>query len=103
MVGTAVYQFAWYVVKSSQNSVAENFGGTITDPPEPSGARKPANSPWTWKRGMTRYVLSFLLSLYVASTFCIVLVRLAWVSGTAFGLPVVPEVCSTRATSSGRA
>lgn len=38
---TAVYQLALNLVKSFQNSLAENLFGTITVPPERSGARKP--------------------------------------------------------------
>lgn len=45
MVGTAVYQLALCSMKSCQNVVAENFGGTITEPPERRGARNPASSP----------------------------------------------------------
>jgi len=54
IVGTAVYQFALCVIKSVQNVDAENFGGTITVPPEARGVRKPASRPWTWKSGITR-------------------------------------------------
>lgn len=52
--GTAVYQLALNLVNSGQNDCAEKRGGTITEPPEWSGARNPASRPWTWKRGMTR-------------------------------------------------
>ena len=45
MVGTAVYQFALCMMKSSQNSEAENLEGTMTEPPDNNGARKPARSP----------------------------------------------------------
>ena len=63
IVGTAVYQLALYVTKSSQNSEAENLRGTMTEPPDNSGARKPASNPWTWNRGMTSIVLSAGVSL----------------------------------------
>lgn len=63
IVGTAVYQFALCVIKSSQNSDAENLSGTITDPPDNKGARNPASRPWTWKRGMTSMVRSSGVSL----------------------------------------
>ena len=56
-------------MKLSQNSEAEKRDGTITDPPEKRGARNPASSPWTWKRGMTNKVRSFAVNLYVAWTF----------------------------------
>ena len=56
-------------MKLSQNSEAEKRDGTITDPPEKRGARKPASSPWTWKRGMTNKVRSFDVNLYVVWTF----------------------------------
>lgn len=58
-------------MKSSQNSEAEKRDGTITDPPEKRDARKPASSPWTWKRGMTNKVRSFDVSLYVVWTFSV--------------------------------
>lgn len=56
-------------MKLSQNSEAEKRDGTITDPPETRGARRPASSPWTWKRGMTNKVRSSDVSLYVVWTF----------------------------------
>jgi hypothetical protein len=52
--GPAVYHVALYFVKSFQKVVALNLGGMMTVPPECKGARKPANRPWTWNRGMTR-------------------------------------------------
>lgn len=58
MVGTAVYQFALWAVKSAQKSDAENLGGTTTDPADRRGARKAASRPWTWKSGITRRVRS---------------------------------------------
>lgn len=54
MVGTAVYQFARWWVKSRQKVEAENLGGTMTVPPAAKGARNPANNPWTWNKGITR-------------------------------------------------
>lgn len=69
MVGTAVYQFALWVVKSVQKSVAENLGGTMTEPPEYRGARNAARRPWTWNNGITRYVRSAGVRLYVAWMF----------------------------------
>ena len=101
MVGTAVYQFALWVVNCFQKLPALNAPGTTTEPPEASGARKPASKPWTWNSGMTSIVRSALESWYVSWTFFMVLVRLRCVKGTALGLPVVPEVCRTRAVSSG--
>jgi len=44
-IHTAVYQLALYLIKSFQNSEAENLGGTMTVPPDLSGARKPARRP----------------------------------------------------------
>lgn len=63
MVGTAVYQLALWVMKLSQNSEAENLRGIMTDPPEKRGDRKPASSPCTWKRGITKSVRSSGVSL----------------------------------------
>lgn len=64
-----MYQLALCVMKFSQNSEAENFVVTITEPPENRGARKPASKPCTWKRGMTKSVRSSDVSLYVSWTF----------------------------------
>ena len=47
IVGTAVYQLALCVMKVSQKSDAEKRGGTMTEPPENSGARNPASRPCT--------------------------------------------------------
>ena len=69
MVGTAVYQLALCVMKFSQKSCAENLGGTMTDPPDRRGARKPASRPWTWNSGITRRVRSSGVSLYVSRMF----------------------------------
>ena len=63
MVGTAVYQLALYLMKFSQKSDAENLSGTITEPPDRRGARKPASRPWTWNKGMTSNVRSLGVSL----------------------------------------
>ena len=41
-------------MKSGQNSEAENFAGTITDPDAYNGARNAASKPWTWNKGITR-------------------------------------------------
>jgi hypothetical protein len=54
IVGTAEYQFALYLLKSDQNSWAENLVGTITEPPEERGAKNAAKRPWTWNSGITR-------------------------------------------------
>lgn len=63
IVGTAVYQFALCSMKLSQNSEAENLRGTMTDPPDDKGDKKPARSPCTWKSGITRRVRSSGLRL----------------------------------------
>ena len=101
IVGTAVYQFALWVVKCCQKLLALNAPGTTTEPPDANGPRKPARRPWTWNNGMTSIVRSAAVSWYVFWMFFIVLVRLRCVKGTAFGRPVVPEVCNTSAVSSG--
>lgn len=92
-----VYQFDPVAMNSFQKTPAENLGVTTTDPPLSKGARNPARSPWTymcrtvsqslnsntrgrgrggrrrtWNNGMTRYVLSAGVSLYVLITFLMV-------------------------------
>src|SRR5690242_200985 len=65
IVGTAVYQLALWLMKSVQNSEAENLLGTTMEPPVKRGARRPQRRPWTWNRGMTSMVRSLGVRSYV--------------------------------------
>ena len=102
IVGTAVYQLALYSIKLSQNSDAENLSGIITDPPEKSGDRNPASSPWDMEKGhyqecpilCGKFVGHFdvlYAQLVISSELCqehhllIVRVRFLWVNGTCRG------------------
>lgn len=80
------------MVKSDQNSEAEKRGGTIMEPPVRRGVSRPAAIPWMWKSGITSKDLSSLVRLYVDLMLFVVFRKFRCVKGTAFGLPVVPEV-----------
>ena len=54
-----------------------------------------------WKSGITQRQRSVAESCRVVAMLRAEAQRLAWVSGTSFGLEVVPEVCSIKATSVG--
>ena len=58
-------------------------------------------SPWMWNSGMTSRQRSSSVSPSDAAMLAADAERFAWVSGTSFGLDVVPEVCSRSATSPG--
>ena len=70
-----------------------------------ASARVAAISPWMWNSGITFRQASSGESSRVRAMLPAEAVTLPWVSGTIFGRAVVPEVCSTSATSSvsGRA
>jgi len=59
--GVAVYQLALCCVKVSQK-VGSRRGGMMAEPPEYSGDRNEASSPWTWNNGMISIVRSFEVS-----------------------------------------
>ena len=56
--------------------------------------------PWMWKSGMTVKERSAALSRNDAAMLRAERARLRWRRGTIFGRDVVPDVCSTRASSS---
>src|SRR3984885_16221294 len=103
MVGTAVYQVGLASSISAKNLSALKPGGQNTEPPRESGAQRPAIRPWIWNRGMTLSALSFSESSSEAAMLRAEVQMLPCVSGTIFGLEVVPDVCRMSATSSGLA
>ena len=101
MVGTAVYQVGCNSSSQPKNFSALNPGVQNTLPPAAIEESTAAIRPWIWNSGMMLRQRSAGVSARVrpicvaeASTF-------RWDSGTSFGREVVPEVCSSSATSSG--
>ena len=94
IVGTAVYQVQAYCSMTWKNRRAENlpFRGRMRVPPEQRVVRVEAMRPWMWKRGMTLNVVSVGVRERVEMILETDARRLEWVSGTAFGAPVVPDV-----------
>lgn len=88
-------------MNSVQVIPASNLLGTTTLPPETRGASRLATIPWMWKRTWIRYPRSSVPMSYEAATLRALHARLAWDSGTAFGVPVVPDVCSIKHIVSG--
>src|SRR5690606_27496387 len=62
-----------------------------------------AIKPWMWNSGMILRQRSSAVRANVSTMLRAVAHMLRWLSGTIFGREVVPEVCSTSATSSGSA
>mmetsp|Transcript_12755 Transcript_12755/g.39645 ORF Transcript_12755/g.39645 Transcript_12755/m.39645 type:complete len:215 (+) Transcript_12755:626-1270(+) len=107
MVGTAVNHvtFAPPSTRSRQKVEAEKRpspAGRSTSARASRGASRPASRPCTWKSGITRYVASDSLRVYVSTMLVIDATRFACASGTCLGRPVVPLVCSTSAVACGR-
>src|SRR5262249_20181891 len=101
IVGTAVYQVGCVSPIQPKNFNALNPGVQQTSPPADSGARMPAIRPWMWNSGMMFRPRSFAVNDVVWRMLRADAVTLRWDSGTIFGRDVVPEVCSTKAMSSG--
>ncbi len=101
IVGTAVYHVGRNSSSQSQNRAASKPGVQTTLPPAPSELSTAATRPWMWKSGMTLRHRSAGPSASERRTLPAEAQRLACVSGTIFGRDVVPDVCSTRATSCG--
>src|ERR1035441_3010685 len=101
MVGTAVYQLGRNSSIHSKNFGATNPGPHTTLPPDTNDASSAASNPWIWNSGMTFKQRSSGVSAREAAMLRADAARLAWVSGTSFGLDVVPEVWSRSATSLG--
>ncbi len=103
MVGTAVYQLALHSSIQPKNFSALKPGVQNTELPADKGARTPAISPWIWNRGMMLSPTSVGSKRVVARILWAEAQTLRWRKGTILGREVVPDVCSTRAMSSGSA
>ena len=101
IVGTAVYQVGRASSIQPKNLSALKPGVQHTWPPADSGARIPAISPWMWNSGMMFRPRSVGESARNSRMLRAEAQTLRCESGTIFGRDVVPEVCSTSATSSG--
>ena len=103
IVGTAVYQVGLASPSHAKNLSALNPGVQHTVPPALSGASNAAMRPWMWNSGITQSPTSPLVSERVRRMLCADAHTLRCASGTILGRDVVPDVCSTRAMSSGDA
>ena len=101
MVGTAVNQLGRSSSIQRKKRSASKPGVQTTVPPARSDPSTAAISPWMWNSGMTLRQTSAGASDSAAAMLAAEAVTFACVSGTIFGRAVVPEVCSTSATSSG--
>jgi hypothetical protein len=72
----------------------------MTVAPPTSEVHSPATRPWMWKSGMTLQTLSAGDSESVRTMAVAEAIRFRLVKGTIFGREVVPDVWSTKATSS---
>lgn len=88
---------------SGQKEEAEKapVEGMATQPPVARVERVADMRPWTWKRGITRRVVSAGVRAYVAAMFAMEAHMLRWVRGTPLGREVVPLVWRNMAVSSG--
>ena len=103
MVGTAVYQVGRTSSNCWKMRRALKPGAQWTDAPARMEALTAAISPWMWNSGMMFRHRSAGFSASEAAICPAEAARLAPDKGTIFGREVVPEVCSTRAMSSGSA
>ena len=101
MVGTTLIQVQRDCVACCQKLPAENRGGMARLPPWASGASMVTAKALMWYSGSTastrsrgERACSVLMDKALAD-------RLAWVSITPLGTPVVPEVYMSRASASG--
>jgi hypothetical protein len=101
MVGTAVYQLGLASSSQAKNFNALKPGVQKTLAPTRSEDRIAAIRPWIWNSGMTFIQRSSAVNARVVLMLRAEAHRLRCVSGTILGRDVVPEVCSTSATSSG--
>jgi hypothetical protein len=101
MVGTAVYQVGWHSSIQPKNFSASKPGEQNTSEPAEIGASTPAIRPWIWNSGMMLRPRSAVVKARVRRMLPAEAHRFFCDSGTIFGREVVPEVCSTMATSSG--
>ena len=103
MVGTAVYQVGRTSSSQWKKRRALKPREQQTCAPAASEERTAAISPWMWNSGMMFRHTSPGTNWSALPMFRAEAVTLRWSSGTIFGREVDPEVCSTRATSSGSA
>ena len=103
MVGTAVYQVGLTSSICEKNFKALKPLVQCTSPPCDKGAKMPAISPWIWNKGITFKPRSEALNAVLFAMCWAEAQTLRCVSGTILGRDVVPEVCSTKATSSAYA
>ena len=73
------------------------------DAPASSVPCSPTPRPWTWKSGRANSSRSLGAQRHATSIAADVASRLPWLSGTPFGVPVVPDVNTSNAVSSGPA
>ncbi len=84
-----------------KNFNASKPGVQNTEAPAEIGANMAAIKPWMWNSGMMLRPRSCGVKCSVSRMWRAEAQTLRWLSGTIFGREVVPEVCSTSATSSG--
>src|SRR5208337_2155008 len=90
-------------LNQAKNRKALKPGEQDTAPPAARLLKVAAISPWMWNSGMMLRQTSSGVSARIAPTLQADAVTLMCRSGTIFGRDVVPEVCSTSATSSAAA
>ena len=103
MVGTAVYQVGLASSIQPKNLSALKPGVQNTLPPAQSEDSTEPMRPWMWNNGMTLRQRSAGVRLRMSRMWPAEAQTLRCDSGTILGREVVPEVCSTSATSSGPA
>src|SRR5687768_4380277 len=101
MVGTPEYQVGCTSASQEKNLSALNPGVQHTSPPAESGASNAAINPWMWKSGMITRPRSLSVNARDSRTFAADAHTFFCASGTILGRDVVPDVWSTKATSSG--
>src|SRR5688572_1774548 len=100
IVGTAVYQLGLHSSIQLKNLKASKPGDVTTDAPALREASIAAIRPWMWNSGMTFRQRSAGVRARASRMLPAEITRLRWLRGTILGRAVVPEVWSTRATSS---
>ena len=101
IVGTTLIQVQRDAIAWSQKRVAENRGAIATLPPEASGASIVTANALMWYSGSTPSTRSSADSACSAAIDSAFATRLACVSITPLGWPVVPEVYISSAVVSG--
>ena len=92
MVGTTLIQVQPLSAACTQKRAAENFGAMATLPPLASGASIVTAKALMWYSGSTPSTRSWGPRACSAAMACALAARLACVSITPLGLPVVPDV-----------